>query len=463
MLIFLQAVLHGWKMLAVELSAVRSDSTVQTILAKTVSDCLISNMRTHLPEHVFTQLNQTRADFALILLQRLIEIDGKLPALRKLLATSWETLRHLNSSFETAVASGDADYYRTLLKILYLTLQVHTTEESELQSDSNGSTPQETAQKVQASNSRVEIVLDILEKVVAQGFQDVHRAIHERSEGSAPGDISLITAILQVCLRVPGVELRHNQVLTSMASFDTIRAATTLFSWSDKFAIDGDPIYGELSIQFLLELSSVPALAEQLALDGVLGHISNASITSYIRRANVSPFTDGAGPQRCYSMWVRGILSLLLNILDAVGAPVAADVAIFLNNFPNLLKQSVALFEAPDSTRSTRAMEAKHITYTTVSEVHSLALLTHMLSVFRESMTGILDIPDVAWDAVSVLENAEFWLGSRQVLREKILPLGPREAEWARQEAIGYCKNRLEEKMVDELTGIKEILTGEEV
>ncbi|KAI9742239.1 MAG: hypothetical protein M1818_004139 [Claussenomyces sp. TS43310] len=457
------AVLYGWKMLAVELSTSIEDATVQNILAKTVSDCLISNIRTHLPENVFRHLSQTRADFALILSQRLIEANCRNLEVLKLLSIVWETLRNLNSSFEMVLASGDASYYRTLLKILYLALQAHAgTEPPVADVDSRVSASPQAAQKVQATNARAEMVLEIIDKVVAHGFQDLHRAIHEQPDASTPADVALITAILQASLRIPGVELRHNQILTLMASCDTARAATTLFSWSDKLAVDGDPIYGELSIQLLLELSSMPAMAEQLAIEGVLGHISNASITSYIRRANVSPFAEGAGPQRCYSIWVRGILPLLLNMLDAVGSPVAMDIAIFLNHFPNLLKQSVELFEAPDSSRSMMSTQAKHITYSTVSEIHSLALIMYILISFRESMAGVVDIPEVQWDAVGALESAEFWIGTRQVLRERILPLSPREVEWSKQKAVGYGQNRLEEKVVDELTGIREILTGEE-
>jgi nuclear pore complex protein Nup188 len=276
----------------------------------------------------------------------------------------------------------------------------------------------------------------------------------------------------------------------------TARVATTLFSWSDRLAIDGDPVYGELSMLFLLELSCIPAMAEQLAIVGVLGHISSASIASHIRRPNVSPFADSIGAQRCYSIWVRGVLPLLLNILTAVGAPIAREVALFLLQFPHLLSQSATSLDAPLTTsRASSALETSskvksspsasirnsytaRIAYSMVAEVHSLALLTHILSSFRDSMVGIDDIPAVPWDAAGVLESAEQLLSTRLVLRQRILPVGAREFEWARQKplrgmdgtgtgagAVGgreECENRLEEKIVEELKGVRDVLGGGE-
>lgn len=439
---------------------------LQLTMAKIVRDCLISNNRSQLPENIFARLNQTRADFALILLQRLVEMKCTKTEVLGLLSIIWETVRSLNTSFEMVLITDDADYFRSLLKMLFLALRTHTSSD---QAPVQPNKPSDTSStfapsKIQTSSGTVQIVLDILNHIVAQGFRDLVAAIHERPTESVADDIALVTAILQTCLQVPGIEFSHQQILGAMAYHDVARVATTLFSWSDKLAIDGDPIYGELSILFLLELSSIPAIAEQLAVEGTLGHISTASITSYMRKANVSSLSEGLGPQRCYSIWVRGILPLLLNILDAVGSSVAAEIAIFLNQFPKLLQQSVEALDVPP-TAMRRTMSPMRITYAMVSEVHSLALIIYVLSVFRSSLAGITDIPEVKWDSASLLDSVDHWLTERMVLRERILPMGLREMEMAKQKPLAMgmgCENRLEEKVVLELIGVKDVMTGGE-
>lgn len=315
--------------------------------------------------------------------------------------------------------------------------------------------------RINQSAPIVPAIIEILRNVVSMGLRELASAVHDSPADSSPEDLSLLTGILQSCLRVPGIELYHQQIVTIMASNSTPRIALTLFSWSDKLAIDGDPIYGELSMLFLLELSSVPLMAEQLAIDGILGHIASSSITSYLRRGGVSPFADSAGLQRCYSIWVRGILPLVLNIIDAVQGSIATEVALFLNQFPTLLAQSEQALDAPETSRIVPRGQTKYITLAICSELHSMSLLTFILNGFREVLQGTTEVPEVKWDAAGVLENTEFWLSSRALLRERILPMGEREVAMVKKKtAEGRAVSALENKVVVELMGIRDVLSS---
>lgn len=372
--------------------------------------------------------------------------------MQKLLGTVWETIRQSNLTFELALGTDDMTYYRSLLRLLFLALRVHA-ENKDQPPEADFRASLRLTEKVDV----IPLVLDIFHRVVANGLRDLAAFIHEKPTESSPADLALITAILQTGLRIPGIEFSYSQIVSTFVQSNSARVATTLFTWSDSLAIDGDPIYGELSILFLLELSTVPAMAEQLAIDGILGHIGAANITSYLRRANVSPFADGAGFQRCYSIWVRGILPLLLHLLDAVGAPIASEVSVFLIQFPNLLEQSSQAFDAPELSRTVSRAQAKYITLSICSEIHTLSLIIFILNSFRESTTGS-EIPEVQWDAAAVLENVEFWLGSMAVLRERILPMGDREVLLSKKKSRSGAANKLEENVVAELHGIRDVL-----
>jgi nuclear pore complex protein Nup188 len=202
-------------------------------------------------------------------------------------------------------------------------------------------------------------------------------------------------------------------------------------------------------------------MAEHLAIEGILGAIASASITSHLRRTGVSPFADSTGLQRCYSIWVRGILPLLLNLLDAVQASIASEVGVFLSQFRSLLSASETAFSAPESSRLSAlsgSSTQRFITLSTCSELHSLALIFYILNGFRNGFAEP-QIPDLKWDAAGVLENVEFWLGSQGLLRERILPLGERETEMYKKKN-GDGKSALELKVLDELRGIRDVLNG---
>lgn len=424
--------------------------------AEVVKVCLTANGTYQPPEEIFARLSLTRTDFALVLTQRLIQAGSSIQEVKDLLKIVWRTIVSLRNSFERAVSDDDLPYYRSLLKVLFLAVRVHAEAGPDEQQQN-----MRASVRINQSAPVMPMVLDVIKYVVCMGLREVASSVHDSPENSSPEDLSLITGILQSCLRIPGIELYYNQINNIMASNATPRVALTLFSWSDKLAIDGDPIYGELSMLFLLELSRIPLMAEQLAIDGILGHIASASITSYLRRGGVSPFADSAGLQRCYSIWARGILPLLLNIIDAVQASIAAEVALFLNQFPILLEESEKALDAPETNRIIPKGKPRFITLTTCSESHSMALLTFILNGFRELLKGTTEIPTVNWDAGSVLENVEFWLSSRGLLRERLLPLGEREVAMVKKKnAEGRTVSELENKVVLELMGIRDVLNS---
>ena len=450
-------------MLAIELTSnLASDAQLQKALIKVSLDCLTANSQSQHSEEIFVRLCSQRADLSLIITQRLIEANCIIPEMKALLPKTWETISNFRGTFERELREEDASYYRSLLKLLFIATRAHTIGATDIQPEDFN-----VSRRITEAAPLVSVVLEIVKYVVAMGFRECATSIHEKASESSPEDIALITGILNSCLHIPGIEMVQSQIASIIIANESARLATTLFSWSDSIAVDGDPIYGELSMLFLLELSSMPAMAEQLAIDGVLGQIASANITSYLRRGNVSPFADGTGLQRCYSIWSRGILPFLLNLLDAVQASIAAEVAIFLNQFSPLLDQCSKAFEAPESSRTAPRSQLRYISLGMCSEAHSLALLNYIISGFRENLRGTVEIPEIGLDTAAIFENVEFWLGARNVLRERILPMGSRDEALARQKVDrgsgglrGAGGSRLEESVVAELMGIRDVLSG---
>lgn len=102
-----------------------------------------------------------------------------------LLSVVWEALQQSETSFERALVAGDANYYRTLLKLLFLTLRVHASTAPNV--DFQSST------RMRESSSVIPIVMELVEKVVASGIRELATFIHDRPAEANPEDIALVT------------------------------------------------------------------------------------------------------------------------------------------------------------------------------------------------------------------------------------------------------------------------------
>lgn len=453
--------LRSWKSLMSELGKLMGGNLqFQKAMITVTTDCLRSNaVEQGLQWAVVDKLANTRAELAFALLQRLIQAKCAEPPLKDVLAVAWDTLRNDEDNLELALQSNNAEYYRLLLKIIYLALQTHIIEpEPEDHADNQSS-------RVSASPRSAQAILEIINVIVARGFRGLINLLHTSPTMVQPADFALLTAILRTSFAIPGITLNTSHLLTAFADNQTARCASTILSWSDQLATGNDPIYGELSILFLLELSSVPALAESLAVEGILTQIANTNVVQYLRQPKgMGPFD---APTRLYAIWSRGLLPLLLNLLHAVGGPIAAEIAGVLNSFPSQLARASKAFD--DETVSTASgASAKPITLSMASEMQTLAVLTGGLAGFREAgaSAGVVaaDITEVKWDQAQVREDLESWLNNPTKLQQAIVPINESEEQLLRCTPLKKQKgvdNRLEEKVVESLAVTLSIIGGE--
>ncbi|KAG5976794.1 hypothetical protein E4U55_007238 [Claviceps digitariae] len=449
------ALFHAWEFLLVELSTSLPDNAiVAKQMLQVAQQCFNANQGVPGSESIFVKLIDARARLALVLIQRLVKQQSfAVQDINQLLGTLIGTIHGVEEPFGT----DSIVYYRTLLKTLFVMLRSYHLSShkgvSETAVDLGGSTVTVT-----------QTVLNLLDHVVGRGFRSLVSLIHDDASEISPEDLALLTAILQACLSLPNMDQSQTQILNIMAAHDVVNAATSLFSWADKLAHHGDPVYGELSVLFLLELSTLPLVAEQLACDGILSNLLSANLAKYMLKSTISPYADIPVAQRCYAIWVKGFLPLMLNLLAALGATLASEITYILNQFSHLLEASVDRLEAPGASRTKSQSSPQYLTLLATSEIHSLALLTRVISALR--VNNNRDIPPIEWDAASVLENVEFWLSSKRLLKERLLPLGPREIDWRNTRkdpgtAAGGSDNLLEEKVVSQLETVKDVLSEE--
>ncbi|KAL4879416.1 nucleoporin subcomplex protein binding to Pom34-domain-containing protein [Aspergillus karnatakaensis] len=453
------SLLHSWKFFAVEhCTDFMSEREIQKSMAVVVKSCLKANMNGVPQEAIFERIQQTRVDFAQTLVQRLVEKGAKGAEFFGLLDVVWDALRNRQATYEDALINDDTDYYRSLLNTLFLALRFHL--------DSPSRSAPETLSKKAELSSDLGVVVEIVKTVVAQGFKSLTTYVHEQPEKCTPKDFAIVTAILQSSLNVKNVDRLYEHFVYHIADNDTVRHATSLFSWADQLAIEGDPIYGELSITFLAKLSTIPMLAEHLAVEVVLAQLSTSRLTRVLQQPK------GFGPldpvPRLYTIWTGGILPLCLNLLYHV-VRTAPEVAAFLNQFEGQLTRAAESFTSARTAGSSSGATVRKISLSMASEAYSLSLISYILARLREAGSSIgVDaqaIQDLKYDKAQVKEDIEELIERRSTLRARIVPTNEKEAELARQKpskADSGAESKLEEKIVSELKAALVCLGGDE-
>ncbi|KAI5286021.1 hypothetical protein KEM54_000124 [Ascosphaera aggregata] len=446
--------LQSFKFLAIEhCASFIQDREIQRAMAKVVRQCLASNASTSSDEAIFAPLHQSRADFALALLQRLVEVNARGSEVFQLLNMAWETIRVRHQTYESALTSDDKSYFTTLLEVLYLSLQFHT-------EVSKRGSPEGVSKKPDLS-SDLSTVVEIFKIIVVDGFRALTTHLHEESQSCSPRDFALLNAIFESILQVKDVSHVLDQISFSLLEGDMPRYAVTLFSWATKFTINNDPIYGELSLLFLLQMSSIPAVAGQLAVDNVFMKLSTCQLTKLLCAS------CGCGPfdqiPRFFAIWSGGILPLCLSVLFHTNEA-APEIVTFLNQFDSQLNRSADSLALSKGTSllATKSDEAaslsERISLGMVCEVSHLALLTCIIRRMRAAGAAIAfdsnHLDDLKWDKALVKMDIESLLEKRSLLRTRITPTNEKESRLLRRKAIdpnSGCQNALEERVVKEL------------
>lgn len=461
--------LHSFKAMSIEHSAFfAQDREVQKMMAQVVTKCLQANSRIYPMEKIFESLFQTRADFALALIQRLVDVKAKGSGFASLLATAWETTRFRNSTYDSAVANDDLQYYRSLLKILLLAMQFHIDKRSK---------PRASGLNVTSTTTTTEpaslIVLDIAETVIAQGVVSIASIIYDQGQHGTvvsenlssetivgPQDLFLLLSLLETVLRLPLISHIISQLSGVYSSSGMIESCLLLFSWSHVLTqatapnkIASNPVLADLSLRLLVSLSSLPLVAEELAVEGLLTRLPTARTTQILQSCPGGVFpldSRGTQYQALYTIWSTGILPLCLNLLHSVGRPMAAEISAFLNQFPSQLNNASTAFSYSSFSQSKDASEGV-ISLASAKETTNIALISHILAEYRAAgaSAGVdaLDIPNLeGYDEHRkvLAEEIEDLVGQPTTLRARIVAMDAKEQAWLKD-------GRLERKIMEEL------------
>ncbi|EXJ93279.1 hypothetical protein A1O1_01671 [Capronia coronata CBS 617.96] len=369
------------------------DREIQKTMAHIVQSCLRANSQVYPAEAIFDSLFQTRADLAVALLGELIAVGARGSDFVGILEPAWGAVRFRNGSYEKAIMNDDLNYWRSTLYILLMAITFHVNKKR------RPTTIPGTSTSVITFDPANTMILEIMTQIVADGFKSVVMAVQEQKQAKQNTDstetsnsvglrdVSLLLTLMQGILRLPTLSQFSVELSDRISSSGAASSCILLYSWSHLLTgpnFDHEPRYAVSSIQMLASLSSLPRVAEELAIEGVLSRLLTSKTTESLQRVpgGASHVDQRPSCATLYKIWSTGLLPLCLNLLHAVGGAMAPEISSFLNQFPNqLLRASTSFMLSPQS----RAEGTDVLTLALASEAATLALLSRMLEAYREA------------------------------------------------------------------------------
>ena len=442
------------------------DQRFRKTMASVIRECLKANLENSLPEPIFQKLAASRVSLAFALMQCLITAAPNSDDAKSIIEPAFLLVNSQDFDIATCLTGDNAPYIRVLLRILCLSLEAHLQKGQHRRSKQSHAVASGMESLVKTDSKVESVVLEILGSIAARGFRSLISLLHEDSTKVRPEDFGLITAIMRTALQVPGISSYSERLLTYFEDERTVQYASTLLSWSHHLMDNRDPLYGELSMTFLTELSNMPVLAESVAVGGTFGQITTATLFNYFRRpGGTGPFDE---PTRMFNIWTRGFLPFVINLLSAIGPPIAVEISNTLKMLEPQISRASTSFGVKLSSQPPGPTTG-YITLSMAGEAHSLALLWVVLNRFRESGSslGIIttELLEMPWDAAGVREDLESRFQRRNHLRNSIVPTDDREQAWSRQKPLrigGGSENKLEEKVVGEMRAALALLGNTE-
>ncbi|KIW93056.1 uncharacterized protein Z519_06906 [Cladophialophora bantiana CBS 173.52] len=439
------------------------DREIQKSMAKIIRNSLRANSRVYPSEVLFETLFQTRADLVTVLLHEMVAFGVKGSDFAGLLEPAWDAVRFRNGSYEQAILNNDLMYWRSIVSILLMTMKFHIHKKRKPTMAPGNST---AVVPLDPENIRF---LEIATKIVAEGFKSAVLALQDQKEKKlktnddcennliGPRDILLLLTLIQTILRLPSLPQFSVELSDRLSSSGIISACLLLYSWSHIIGgseRDIQPRYAEYCVHLLASISSLPSVAEELAVEGVLNRLLSSKTSESLQSVpgGASHADARLNCSFLYRLWAKALLPLCLNLLYAVGGAIAPEISAFLNRFPNqLIRASTSLMLTPQ----TNYVGPYVLTLDMTKEATTLALISRILSSFRNAGASaavdpatVLPLKGYDEHRKAIAEDLRDVLAMKEDARRKItVPSEEREISW--QNAKGG--NLLDAKIVREL------------
>lgn len=292
---------------------------------------------------------------------------------------------------------------------------------------------------VRAKDQVPALLSDIFEAVAAKGATNLfNRALASPDEDVADM-VTIVIAIAQRIMDLCGKDSITPELCKKLVDHRSLETAVRLYATSHQLSVNDQPIFAELSLQYMVTLSLEPLVAEQLAVAGIIGVIMESPISSILQTQDIR------APQLhvLHRVWTRGILPIIFNLLQSLGSRILRDTVAFLRLYEHQIESTFTEWARP-----------KLVTTSLVDETLLLLILFEVVDTFLRMENNRF----VFRGKEDLLENVNNLLAHPRFLARLVQPTSLEEEKLMEERKEGEFRNGLVAKIVTDLEEVRHLL-----
>lgn len=310
----------------------------------------------------------------------------------------------------------------------------------------------ESLQAVFENNYQLlQVVYGTFSVVIVGGMTAASQAAISNPRGGADIDMVIIISILKKCLGINGVKGLFPKLASLLSESQCIKSVMSLYSYS-KDLLNGneEQIYGELALTFFLEWMNIDQIADQLIRNGLLDLLMESPISRKIHEGGIKPTTN----PKLHTLWVNGILPVLLTLLQKVGSRIVGDILVVVDFFSEQIRFTVSSWRNPSE-----------ITISVITETTQIILLVDMLNKLSSSPEFISEQLDgMVLPREELVGYFDYLISHPRFLNATLVATSAEEQELVLTEDITEIPegNKLLSSVQDDLRELRELVHSSE-
>lgn len=361
-------------------------------------------------------------------------------------------------NFLLSLSNNNVQMYRSLLRILLITLNLCSNKAYLLEKNPN-------------------LVIDLFNKIIAYGTKVIIASVQNvmsasssnsniSSSNNAPNsslvinkieDLLLITSIFKSFVAI-NFSSKINETLSILLdSNETIKYVLELYAYSNSMLVDGEPVFADFALIYIIELLSIDVVAERLLSYGLFSILVNSPISIEIQKGNIRADQQ----PRYHHIWSNGLLTIVLLLLSKFGPRVIPDICIFLKQFEKQLSFTLKQWSE----------DSLIVTLPTIHETSQLIILHKALNLLNfkeyigvnlnnENVSSLQFFPglDTEKQRQSLIDSFNHLLTHPKFLQSRIVVTNTDEQVGVEDEST-KGRSRLVNRLINEIRELSESLS----
>ncbi len=335
-----------------------------------------------------------------------------------ILVLCWNSLFTGDPNYTEQIASNDRFYCQVMLRMAYFCFQ-------RLDDIKLSQLPAKTFHPA---------ISGLFDTMVIKTFS---KLINMAKSGKlVSGEMDLVIALLQQILAINEVDIIMSQFVSIVNQSDCMRACLSLFSWSAKLIVEEEPLYGELALLFLLEISIIPDLAEQMAIHGIIDSFLESKVSEELQQGGVTSMDNPC----LHRIWAKGMLPLVINLFMHLDTRFANQTKTFLKIFWPQIQFALDSWAQPK--------------VVTLASVQETAVIITLMTAMEQHPN--VNLEGLTYDKDALVENINYVTLHQKYLASLIIPITNDDKKLQSEKV--EASNQLNQTIVEKLREIVNIV-----